>query len=140
MQFGLLPLGQKKGITTTLTASSSTFSYFKGSLMSNMNSSILYWIMCFKTSGKTVLMVCTHCCCCQKRARGAMTVCQPNVAQQLLITEEHLSHLGVPLHWAILVDFYQVSDSSSPAGAEAAFRMLPLRHLNIWDIRASHLA
>lgn len=39
--------------------------------------------------------------------------------QQLLISEEHLSHLV----WAILVDFYQVSHSSSPAGAEAAFRI-----------------
>lgn len=64
-----------------------------------------------------------------------MTVCQLNVAQQLLISEAHLSHLGAPLLWAILVDFNQVSDSSSPAGAEAAYRMLPLRRRNIWDIR-----
>lgn len=51
-------------------------------------------------------------------------LCQLNVAQQLLINEEHLSHLGAPLLWAILVDFYQVSDSASPTGATAAYRML----------------
>lgn len=65
----------------------------------------------------------------------AMTVCRLNVARQLLITEEHLSHLGVPLLWAILVDFYQVSDSSSPTGAKAAYRM---QLLNIWDIIVWH--
>ena len=78
----------------------------------------------------------THCCRCHQGTMGAVAVWQLNAAQQLLITEEHLSHLGVPLLRAILVDFYQVSDSSSPIGAEAAFRMLPLRHLNIWNIRA----
>lgn len=53
------------------------------------------------------------------------SVGQLNVAQQLLVNEEHLSHQGAPLLWAILVNFYQVSHSS-PTGAEAAYRMLHL--------------
>lgn len=61
----------------------------------------------------------------QRDTVGALTLCQLNAAQQLLENEEHLSRSGAPLLWAILVDFYQVSDSSSPAGAWAAYRMLP---------------
>lgn len=53
-------------------------------------------------------------------------LCQLNVAQQLLISEEHLSRFGAPLLWAILVDFYQVSNSVSPSGAEVADRILPV--------------
>lgn len=64
-----------------------------------------------------------------------MTVCQLNVAQQLLISEEHLSHLGALLLWAILVDFNQVSDSFSPAGAEAAYRTA--KHLGYQSLAPS---
>lgn len=67
-------------------------------------------------------------------------LCQLNVAQQLLISEEHLSHFGAPLLWAILVDFYQVSNSSSPAGAEAADRMLPVWDLNITGVTVLELS
>lgn len=32
---------------------------------------------------------------------------------------------AAPLRWAILVDIHQVSDSSRPSGAQAAFRKSP---------------
>lgn len=62
-------------------------------------------------------MVCTHCRPCYESYDGASAKCG---TEQLLINEKHLSRLGAPLLWAILVDFYQVSDSSSPTGAEVA--------------------
>lgn len=64
-------------------------------------------MMCFKSlQGETVvLMACAHTAAAVNSTIGAVAVCQLNVAQQLLITEEHLSHLRVPLLRAILVDF-----------------------------------
>lgn len=59
---------------------------------------------------------------------GAMTVCQLNVAQQLLITEEHLLHLEdslCGLFWLISIKSHI---PPVPLGAKAAFRMLPLQN------------
>lgn len=123
----------KKGIT--LTAAFSTCCYLSGAYCVTRAPCYELNYVLWNFTGETVILtVCTHCCHCSQRTLGATTVCQLNVAWQ---RRAPVTFRSLSLMWAILVDFYQVSHSSSPAGARAAFRMLPLGHQNIWHIEFS---